>query len=208
MPHDDIQEIEVYADIACPFAHAGLRRFEEQRSVLGVSLPRLRVRAWPLEVVNGEPHSGKHLAPEIDALRAEATPGLFEGFDAAAFPSSTLDALATAAAAYRTGIDSGEAFSLAVRNALWEDGRDVSDSAVLRALAADFDVPEPTEEDRASVQADLDQGKARGVDGSPHFFTPDGDFFCPSLDISKDDERMHVSVDQEEFLKFVTAVFG
>lgn len=208
MPHHDIQEIEVYADIACPFAHAGLRRFEEQRSVLGTNLPRLRVRAWPLEIVNDEPHSGKHLAPEIDALRAEATPGLFEGFDAATFPSSTLDALATAAAAYRTGLDTGEAFSLAVRNALWEEGRDVSDPAELRKLADDLGVPEPTDEDRASVTADLDQGRARDVDGSPHFFTPERDFFCPSLDISKDDGRMHVTVDQEEFLEFVTAVFG
>jgi len=186
MSRTEIQEIELYADVACPFAHAGLRRFVEQRDVLGSTLPRLRVRAWPLELVNDTPHSGTHLAPEIDALRAEATPGLFAGFDAKAFPTSTLTTLAAAAAAYRAGIDAGEAFSLAVRDALWEQGLDVSHRAVLTSLATDLGVPEATADDHDAIRADLEEGRARGVDGSPHFFTPTGDFFCPSLDISTD----------------------
>lgn len=207
MPHDAIEEIEVYADVACPFAHASLRRFDEQRKVLGTSLPRLRVRAWPLELVNDTTHSGPHLAPEIDALRAEVAPDLFAGFDPATFPTSTMSTLAAAAAAYRAGIDAGEAFSLALRDALWERGLDVSDHDVLRGLATDFGVPEPTGDDEAAVRADLEGGRARGVDGSPHFFTPTGDFFCPSLDISTDSGEMEVSFDQDEFMRFINAVF-
>lgn len=207
MVHTPVQEIEVYADVACPFAHAGLRRFDEQRQVLGTALPRLRVRAWPLELVNDKPHSGKHLAPEIDALRAEVAPGLFAGFDAATFPTSTMSTLAAAAAAYRAGAEAGEAFSLAVRDALWERGLDVSDHDVLRGLATDLGVPEVTAEDDASVRADLEEGRARGVDGSPHFFTPTGDFFCPSLDISTDSGEMEVSFDQDGFMRFINAVF-
>lgn len=208
MAHTDIQALEVYADVACPFAHAGLRRFAEQRETLGTSLPRMRVRAWPLELVNDTPHSGTHLAPEIDALRAEVAPGLFAGFDAATFPPTTMTALAAAEAAYRVGIDEGEAFSLAVRDALWERGLDVSDHEVLRGLATDLGVPEATDDDAAAVRADLDGGRARGVDGSPHFFTPTGDFFCPSLDISKENGEMEVSFDREGFTEFMHAVFG
>ncbi|MGQ0434376.1 MAG: DsbA family oxidoreductase [Microthrixaceae bacterium] len=207
MARSPIQEIEVYADVACPFAHAGLRRFVEQRDVLGTSLPRLRVRAWPLELVNDTPHSGAHLAPEIEALRAKVAPGLFAGFDAPTFPTTTMTTLAAAAAAYRAGIDGGEAFSLAVRDALWEQGLDVSDRVVLRGLATDLGVPEATADDDASVRADLEQGRARGVDGSPHFFTPTGDFFCPSLDISTDSGEMKVSFDQDGFTRFVNAIF-
>ena len=38
------------------------------------------------------------------------------------------------------------------------------------------------------MRADWDEGRARGVIGSPHFFTGDGESrFCPVLDISRDD---------------------
>ena len=47
--------IEVFADIACPFTHVGLRRFVQRREELGRPDVTLLVRAWPLEVVNGQP---------------------------------------------------------------------------------------------------------------------------------------------------------
>src|SRR5206468_3084962 len=49
--------IEVFADVRCPFTHVGLTRFVARRHELGRREPRLRVRAWPLELVNGEPLS-------------------------------------------------------------------------------------------------------------------------------------------------------
>jgi predicted DsbA family dithiol-disulfide isomerase len=200
-----MEQIEVFADIGCPFAHAGLRAFAAHRRERGATEPRLRVRAWPLELVNDGPHSGRHLAPEIEALRDDAAPDLFAGFDADRFPTTTLPALAAAAAAYRAGPDHGEVFSLAVRDALWEHGLDISDPDVLRHLAKELDVPVATAEDDATVRADLEEGRRRGVTGSPHFFTPGGDFFCPALDISKSADGMQVAFDRDGFRRFIEA---
>lgn len=202
MPH-----IEVFADIACPFAHAALRTVADQRRVLGVNGARLWVRAWPLEIVNDEPHDPDHLGKEVQALRETAAPDLFEGFDPEQFPHTTLPALAATAAAYRAGREVGEAFSLAVRNALWEEGVDISDADVLHDLAADLGVAPTTDEDEDSVRADLEEGRRRGVDGSPHFFTSCGDFFNPTLEIDNDGDGMDVTFDQQGFRQFVDAAF-
>ena len=202
-----MQQIEVFADVACPFAHVGLRRFVAERSRRGPPAPTVRVRAWPLELVNDAPHSGRHLAEEVAALQAEVAPDRFAGFDPATFPGSTLTTLAAAAAANRASPEQGEAFSLAVREALWEHGVDVSDVDVLLHLARQLDVPAPTADDRAVVRADLAAGRARGVDGSPHWFTARGDFFCPSLDITETDDGMQVRFDQQGFEDFAAAAF-
>ncbi len=203
-----MQQIEVFADVACPFAHAGLRRFIDHRRQRGLDAPRLWVRAWPLELVNSTPHSGAHLAPEIAALQEEAAPGLFAGFDAATFPLTSLPTLAAAAAAYRAGPEQGEAFSLAVRDALWEHGLDIADPEILAHLAKELDVPLPTDADEAAVHDDLAEGRRRGVSGSPHFFTSGGDFFCPSLDISTEGGHMTVTFDRAGFEDLMTAIFG
>jgi hypothetical protein len=47
--------VEVFADVGCPFAHVGLRRFVERRDELGRDDVVLWVRAWPLELVNARP---------------------------------------------------------------------------------------------------------------------------------------------------------
>jgi len=44
--------IEVFADVACPFTHVGLKSFVARRAGLGRDDVILRVRAWPLEIVN------------------------------------------------------------------------------------------------------------------------------------------------------------
>ncbi|MEX2293231.1 MAG: hypothetical protein WD691_05540 [Acidimicrobiales bacterium] len=60
--------------------------------------------------------------------------------------------------------------------------------------------------DNASINSDLAEGRGRGVSGSPHFFTGGGDFFCPALDISHDDDgRMVVRFDAEGFRRFLHA---
>jgi predicted DsbA family dithiol-disulfide isomerase len=200
--------LEVFADVACPFAHVGLARFTDLRRQRREIEPALRVRAWPLELVNGMAFDGPSLTPKIAALRAEVAPDMFDGFDARRFPSSTVPAMAAEAAAYRVGLDIGERFSLAVRRALFDEGQDVSDSDVLRCLRDTLGVPEPNPDDEAQVLADFADGTNRGVDGSPHFFTADGDFFCPSLEIEHDEQGYEVSFDTAGFQRFVGAVFG
>jgi hypothetical protein len=55
--------------------------------------------------------------------------------------------------------------------------------------------------------ADFADGRRRGVEGSPHFFTSDGSFFCPSLEIEHDDEGYSVTFDATGFQRFVATVF-
>ena len=124
--------VEVFADIACPYAHVGLRRFLARRTEIRRPDLVLRVRAWPLELVNGQPLDVDHVAAVIDDLRSEVSPGLFTGFDTSSFPSTTLPALELVGDAYRLSLTSGERASLAVRDALFEHGRDIGDPGARR----------------------------------------------------------------------------
>jgi hypothetical protein len=163
-----------------------LRAIQEQRARSGRSDVAIWVRAWPLELVNGSPLDPAVTAEHANDLREQVAPSLFEHLDVERFPSSTLDALALANRAYRTDTQTGERVSFALRDALFEEGRDISERATLEALAHDLGVVMPDESDRARVLEDWRDGQRRCVLGSPHFFCDDADVFCPSLDITKD----------------------
>lgn len=203
-------EIEVFADVACPFTHVGLRRFVERRDRGDVALIRLRVRSWPLEIVNGEPLDPGFVADEVDEIRAQVAPDLFGGFDRDAFPGTSMPALALAAAAYDVDLITGETVSLELRDLLFEQGRDIADPDVLAAVAeqhgVDFAAADPPLE---QVRADHAEGRRRGVTGSPHFFTPTGDFFCPSLDVSRDAKgHLRITADPVGFEQFLDSCFA
>lgn len=196
--------VEVFADVGCPFTHVGLCRFVARRAVLGRSDVVLRVRAWPLELVNGRPLDPAFIAEEVDDLRSQLVPDLFTGFDPAAFPSTSLPAMALTATAAARDLVLGERVALAVRHALFEEGRDVADPSVLAAVAAAHGLPAPGEPpDLSAVLADHEEGRRRGVIGSPHFFVADGGFFCPSLDIQRVDGHLQITADEEGFARFL-----
>jgi predicted DsbA family dithiol-disulfide isomerase len=196
--------IDVYADIWCPFTHLGLRRFVERRDQEGADL-RLRVYPWPLELVNGKPLDPDFIGEEIDDLRAQVSPGLFTGFRAETFPTTTLPALALVESAYAVDLAIGEVVSLLLRTELFEHGHDISDAEVLAEVAAEAGLPPAGEENRSAVEAGWEAGKERGVVGSPHFFTPSGDFFCPVLDIKRVDGHLAIKPDVPAFEAFVAA---
>jgi predicted DsbA family dithiol-disulfide isomerase len=197
--------IEVFADVACPFTHVGLRRFVERRAELGRDDVVLRVRSWPLEVVNGTPMDPHFIAEEVDDIRAQLASGLFCGFAEAAFPATSLPALALAAAAYGVDARTGEQVSLEVRDLLFEQGVDIAEPEVLEAVAARHGLAVDLG-DHAAVLADHAEGVERGVIGSPHFFTPSGSFFCPSLHVSRDDDgHLRITADEAGFTAFVDA---
>jgi predicted DsbA family dithiol-disulfide isomerase len=200
--------LEVFADVSCPFTHVGLLRLAAHRASLGRAEPIVHVRAWPLELVNGAPPGPDPVVPEVEALRAEVAPELFTAFDPGLLPHTTRPALASTAAAYRVGPVAGERFALAVRRALFEEGRDVTDEDVLAELRAAHDVPAPTAADHASVVTDHAEGVQRGVEGSPHWFAGGQGFFCPSLDIRHDDDGYVVRFDQDGFARFTAAAFA
>lgn len=197
--------VEVFADVWCPFTHVGLRRLVERRAAAGGDF-QLVIRAWPLELVNGEPLAADFVAEEIEALREQVAFDLFGGFDVASFPTTSLPALELAAVAYERDVATGERVSLALRDALFEQSRDIGDPAVLGEIAAGAGL---SVEDRAdAVRHDWDEGRARGVEGSPHFFIGDDGFFCPALDIQRVDGHLRIDADPAEFDRFVDRCLG
>ncbi len=184
--------VEVFADMTCPFAHVGLkavaRHVSEQVSPVAV-----RVRAWPLEWVNGSPLDADAVAVKAAALTAQLGVADFARFTVDAWPVSTIPALNLAGVAYGINDATGFAVSLALRAALFEQGRNIAEPTVLAEVAAAhglptgsfasaLDVLEPSE----SVRSDYELGLARGVKGSPHFWVERDDFFCPALDLGHD----------------------
>ncbi|HET9442080.1 MAG TPA: DsbA family protein [Acidimicrobiales bacterium] len=199
--------IEVFADVWCPFTHFGLQRFVHHRAELGPEVT-LVVRAWPLELVNGRPLDADFVAEEIADIRAQVAPDLFAGFDPARFPRTTLPALGLTAAAYRSSPAAGEAMALELRRRLFELGQDVSDPAVLAEVASAHGVEGPGPDARAVVEQEWAAGRDRGVVGSPHFFTPGGDFFCPALDVRRVEGHLCISADPEGFDRFIAGCFA
>jgi predicted DsbA family dithiol-disulfide isomerase len=167
------------------------------------------VRAWPLELVNGSPLDPRATAEHVDALRAQVAPDLFAGFDAEHFPRTSLPALALAAAAYRRSDAIGEAVSLALRDAIFEEGRDISCPDVLADVASAHGIGESGPEDDEAVRAEWREGRSRGVKGSPHFFCGKVDAFCPSLLITKDEKNeIHIGRNTAMLESFLATCVG
>jgi len=199
--------LEVFADVCCPFTHVGLRRLADHRRRVGRSDVVLWVRAWPLETVNGAPLDPEMIAEEVDALRASVAPDLFGSFDPSMFPSTSIPAMALAAAGYRRDARTGEAVSLELRDLLFEHARDISDPAVLADVERRFMVRSDPR-DVESVRTDHADGRERGVTGSPHFFTTHDSFFCPTLDITRDDDgHLKIAQDEAGFDRFMAVCF-
>ena len=198
--------IEVFADIVCPFTHVGLHRVVERRRELGAGSV-LHVRAWPLELVNGEPLAAGLVAEEVQALREQVAPDLFTGFDRSRFPATSLPAMTLADVAYRQSASLGEQVSLAIRDALFEQGRDISTAAVLADIAGTYGLGLPEAVDRAAILADWEDGKRRGVEGSPYFFVGGSTFFCPALEITRVGEHLQITTDQAGLEGFLAQAF-
>jgi predicted DsbA family dithiol-disulfide isomerase len=198
--------VDVYADITCPFAHLSLRRLVREREQRGSDLV-LRVRAWPLEVVNGVVQDGRMVARTAEQLRATIAPDLFARVDPRRWPSTTLPALGLADAAYEHGPAVGEAVNLALRDALFEHGLPVDDPAVLDRIAADHGVTRP-DDVAARVEHDWARGSALGVEGSPTYVLGAHRWFCPALLVRHDDHGLVVTPDEATMREFLDAAFG
>lgn len=206
--------VEVFAEVGCPFTHVVLRRFAAERKARGRAGDLvLRVKAWPLELVNGQPMSAAAVALEVAAIRAQVEPAMFSGFAASSFPRSTVAAMALTSAAATADLATGERVALELRDRLFERGEDVSSNRVLFEVATAHGLPvppaDPDQVDRVAVDAEHTEGSSRDVQGSPHFFVGDRDFFCPGLKIEHAPETGYdISDDPESWATFVRAVFG
>lgn len=198
--------VEVYADVVCPFAYVGLTRLLQRRDELGRDDVVLRMRAWPLEIVNGRVADPDRIAEQVHEIVTQVAPELFRGFDPASFPSSSIPALALTDAAYRVSDATGEQVAMELRRLLFEERTDVADHHVLQQVARSFGVPDLG--DPAAVLADHRHGQALGVLGSPHFVVGSESMFCPVLDISRHDGELRVAINPAGFDRLVSVCFG
>jgi hypothetical protein len=185
----------------------GLRRLVEHRRAADGDFV-LRVRAWPLELVNGEPLDPQLVAAKIAALKASVAPDLFRRFAPERFPMSSMAALAVAGAGYWTDLRTGERASLALRDAVFEQGVDIDDPRELRKIADSLgiDVPFGAED---TVIEDWHEGQRRGVLGSPHFFVNGHDYFCPALRIGhREGGGLDVALDESSQAVFLDDCLG
>lgn len=201
--------IEVFADITCPFTHVGLRRLVEHRARIGRTDVRLVVRAWPLELVNGAPLTGAFVTEEVEQIQKQVAPDLFQGFCPDVFPSSSLPALRLTHDAYAISDATGERVALELRDRLFERGEDISDPAILAAVARDHHVVVQRGAAKGDpVRDEWELGQRRGVLGSPHFFAGEVDVFCPALRIAQANGHLQIEFDQVRFTAFMSAFFA
>jgi predicted DsbA family dithiol-disulfide isomerase len=180
--------LEVFAEITCPFAYVGLQHIVEHVEA-GDHPTDIVVRAWPLEWVNGAGLAVDGVIEKSAALCEQLDIDAFAGLDADQWPTTTVPAHRLTIAAYDVDAPTGLAVSLAIRHALFEEGRDISDPDVLDAIASAHGLSVDDAADEAAVRAEYDLGVERGVKGSPHFWLGDDGFFCPALDLGRDDDN-------------------
>ncbi len=177
--------ILVWSDIACPWATAAVHHLHATRGRLGLEgAVTLDHRAFPLELLNSRPTPKAIVDAEVPVVGGIARDFGFSVWtgDPAAYPSTVLLALEAVQAAKEQSLAASDRLDLALRRALFADGRHVGMRHVVLDVAAR--VPEV---DAVALEAALDDGRGRravidqwrtvpgeNIQGSPHLFLPDG----------------------------------
>jgi len=195
-------QVEVFADITCPFTHVGLKQVVRHVAEMNDPIDVI-VRAWPLEWVNGVALDAETVETKSRVMADQLGVDYFSGLSVNQWPSSTIPALNLAALAYERDAATGLAVSLELREALFEQGLNIGDVAVLADIAEAHALPVPEVQASEAVRSDYELGVARGVKGSPHFWVDQGDFFCPALDVGHDDDgQLTARFDQAKLANF------
>jgi predicted DsbA family dithiol-disulfide isomerase len=200
--------IEIFADVWCPFAYVGIRKVFQYRDEVGRGDVPIVVRSWPLELVNDAPMAQAKTLGNCDALRRQVASDQFANTELSNFPSTTLDALNLIAQAYEQSVVAGERASLVIREAIFEHGHDVADESVLQRIALSLGVSYVPDAEHQLVRRDWDEGKRRGVVGSPHFFHGADGEFCPALQLTRtEDSGLIIQANAEKLAGFLTTCF-
>jgi predicted DsbA family dithiol-disulfide isomerase len=167
--------VTLFTDLNCPFCYATEQRLEQ----LGVS-DRIAWRGvehepeLPVPMALDDVEIAAELAEEVESVRARAPE-----VDIAVPPgkANTAAGLLATAAALRVDALRGAAFRRAVYRAFWRDGRDVSDPAVLEALARDQGLPAlaTRPEDAVTVASWQLQWQRSPLRGVPLLIRDDGE---------------------------------
>jgi predicted DsbA family dithiol-disulfide isomerase len=193
--------VVLFADISCPWAHAAVYRWRAARDRLGLTdALELDVRAFPLELINEESTPRRTVETEIPVvggMEPEAGWQVWQG-PSDDWPVTTLPALEAVYAAKRQGLAASADLDRALRLALFRDSRNISMHHEIVEVAAsvprlDADaLAELLEQGEAKSEIFDDFEVARGnrVQGSPHFFLPDGtDEHNPGVTVSWEGEH-------------------
>jgi predicted DsbA family dithiol-disulfide isomerase len=190
--------VQVWSDVACPWATLALTRLRSARRDLGLELDvRFEHRSFPLEVANGSP-----LPPmdeeAVEVLAREPSFGArrWSG-EHGPWPGSVLPALAAVRVAGTTDdgrpdlsrLPAAEELDWALRRALLAQSRPVGTPDEVLAVAAEVDgvdVDQLAGRLEAGVDlvlADWELAKELDVQGSPQFRLTDGtSVFNPGVD--------------------------
>jgi predicted DsbA family dithiol-disulfide isomerase len=171
--------LTVFSDLHCPWAYVFSIRLRRARA--RADQPPVAWRCWPLELVNDRGTSWKTLSQEIPVL-AQLEPDHFSAPSRETWPSTLLPAMeALKVAGVLGGARAADRFDEAARRAFFLDRRDLSIRPTLADLAAETGLDRASFLDafdggrhRRDVIADWEEGRRRGVEGSPHAFLPDG----------------------------------
>ena len=171
--------LTVFSDLHCPWAYVFAIRLRRAREEVG--RPPVAWRCWPLELVNRRGTPWDTLSQEIPVL-AQLEPDHFAPPKRETWPSTLLPAMEGLKVAGELGGPvAADRFDEVARRAFFLEGRDLSIRPTLADVAAAAGLDRDAFLDafdggghRRAVVADWQEGRRRGVEGSPHAFLPDG----------------------------------
>lgn len=175
----------LFADIACPWAHAAVHRWRAERARRGLEDGVfLDLRCFPLELVNRRATPKRTLDAEIPVAGSLAPEAGWQMWQRQPYDYavSSLLALEAVQAAKEQGPKASEDLDYALRRAFFGESRNITLHHVVVEIASEC----PTV-DEAALEAALRDGRARHrifedlriaesdeVQGSPHFFLSGG----------------------------------
>jgi predicted DsbA family dithiol-disulfide isomerase len=177
--------LQVWSDLACPWAHVVVWRLWDARRRLGLE-DRVRFdhHAFPLELFNSEPTPRTHIDVEAPVAETLAPRAGWQPWSApdSAWPVTLLPPMEAVQTAKLQSLAASEELDLALRRALYGESRCISLRHVILEVANETDAV-----DAALLAEALDDGRARraviddwrsaqgdAVRGSAHLFAPDG----------------------------------
>ncbi|MFF8958723.1 DsbA family protein [Streptomyces sp. NPDC014894] len=178
--------VTVWSDIGCPWATLALATLHTAAAERGREI-LVDHRAFPLELFNSESTPKPIIDAEtvaIGALAPELGWRLWAGPDWR-YPVTTLPALEAVQAAKAPavgGLPASDQLDTALRHAFYGQGRCISLTSVILAVAADCPLVDETAladalaqgTARAAIHRDFAVARGPRVQGSPHLFTASG----------------------------------
>ena len=159
---EDMSEVEVFADVWCPFTHVGLRRFVDHRRETGASTSACgfgRGRSNWSTASRSTSTSSSRRSPRSER---SSRPTSSSGSIRSRFPTTTLPALELTGHAYRASTAVGEAVALELRDRLFERGEDIGSPDVLAEVAAAHGLDAAAADSVEIVESDWAEGTSRG----------------------------------------------